>query len=144
MNEPLSNIINDHQNIAPENLLQIENEGNGNCLYLSISYHCFNNFKHQIEIRNNIANALCRRAEEMPNVTINDNEGNNIPIKDYAKTVYKIGNKAGDAEIYMIPLVYHGIIVATYRAKINNENSIILGYKYIQLYGEGNFSLKVF
>lgn len=37
LNEPLRNLINNHQNIAPENLLIIENEGNGNCLFLSIS-----------------------------------------------------------------------------------------------------------
>ena len=85
LNEPLHNIINNHLNIGPKNLLQIENESNGNCLYLSISYHCFNNFKHHIEIRNNIANALSRRTEEMTNITINNNEGNNIPIKDLQK-----------------------------------------------------------
>ena len=27
----------------------------------------------------------------MPNVTINDNDGNNIPIKEYAKSVYTLG-----------------------------------------------------
>lgn len=73
LNETLRNIINNHQNISPENLLQIENEGNSNCLYLAISYHCYNNFKHHKTIRKNIAKALQRRDEELPNITINDN-----------------------------------------------------------------------
>ena len=100
-------------------------------LFLSISYHCYNNFKHHIKIRNNIATELNRRAEELPNVTINDNNGNNIPIKEYAKSVYKPGNWAGDAEISMIPIVYNDIVVPTYEVILDNEKNNILGYRFI-------------
>ena len=84
---PLRSIINNHQNFGPENLSQIESESNGNCLYLSIIYHCYNNFRYHIEIRNKIIKSLTIKEEEIPNVTFNDNIGNNIPIKEYAKTL---------------------------------------------------------
>ena len=138
LNDPLRNIIFNHYNIAPDNLLIIENEGNGNYLYLSISYHIYNNFKHHTSMRNNIANKLTERAEEMPNITINDNTGNAIPLIEYAKKVYNQGEWAGDAEISMIPLIYQDIVVATYQL-INDDNSdSILGFKYVHIYGDIN------
>ena len=73
-NEPLRNIICNHNNIAPDNLEIIDNNGGGNCLYLAISYH------HHRNIRYLIANKLIQKAQEMPMVTINNNLGENIPI----------------------------------------------------------------
>ena len=58
LNDPLRNILFYHHNIAPDNLLIIENYGKGNYLYLSFSFYIYNHFKHHISIRNNIANKL--------------------------------------------------------------------------------------
>ena len=72
----------------------------------------------------------------MPDVTINDNNGNNIPIKEYTKSVCKPGNWAREAEISMIPIVYNDIVVATYEVVLDNKKNNILGYRFIQKYGD--------
>ena len=74
----------------------------------------------------------------MPMVTININFGENIPINIYAKKVFTDREWAGDAEISMIPLVFNDICAAT-SSLINeiNTNSL-LGYEYINTYGNLN------
>ena len=76
-NEPLRNIICNHNNIVPDNLEIIDNNGGGNCLYLAISYHIYNNYNHHRNIRYLIANKLIQKAQKMPMVTINNNLGEN-------------------------------------------------------------------
>lgn len=49
----------------------------------------------------------------MPNVTINDNNGNYISIREYTKSVYKLGQWIEYAEILMIPIVYGDIVLST-------------------------------
>lgn len=50
INENLRNTITNHYNLAPDTLNLIENSADGNCLYYSISIHCYNNFNHHREI----------------------------------------------------------------------------------------------
>ncbi len=71
----------------------------------------------------------------MPMITINNNSGINIPISIYAQNVFKDGEWGGDAEISMIPLIYSDICVATYRLVNNINNNSILGYEFINTYG---------
>ena len=111
-NEPLRNIICNHNYIAPDNLEIIDNNGGGNCLYLAISYHIYNNYNHHRKIRYLIANKLIQKAQEMPMVTINNNLGENILILEYANSIFKDGEWSGDAEISMIPLIYDDIRIA--------------------------------
>ncbi len=71
----------------------------------------------------------------MPMISISLNINKNIPIKEYALNAYKEGEWAGDAEISMIPLVYDDIRVACYELIKNNCNTSIIGYRFIQTYG---------
>ena len=74
----------------------------------------------------------------MPMVTITNNLGENIPIRDYAANVYNDREWGGDAEISMIPLVFQDITVVTYKMEKHELNDIILGYRFIQIYGNIN------
>ena len=76
----------------------MDNNGGGNCLYLAISYHIYNNYNHHRNIRYLIANKLIQKAQEIPMVTINNNLGENIPILEYANSNFKDGEWSGDAE----------------------------------------------
>ena len=49
--------------------------------------------------------------------------------------MYNLGTWAGDAEISMISIVYEDLVVATYELITNSENNNILGYRFIQIYG---------
>ena len=138
INENLRNVIANHYNLGRDTLNLIENAAGGNCLYYSISFHCYNNFNHHREIRKIIANKLNERALQMPMVTITNNLGENIPIRDYAVNVYNDGEWGGDAEISMIPLVFPDITVVTYKMEKHEINDIILGYRFIQIYGNLN------
>ena len=71
-------------------------------------------------------------------VTINNNLGQNIPILEYANTIFNDGEWGGDAEISMIPLIYHDIRVATYKLIVNLANNSIIGYQFINCYGNMN------
>ena len=135
INQPLRNIICNHNNIAPDNLEIIDNNGGGNCLYLAINYHIYNSYNHHTNIRYLIANKLIQKAQEMPMVTINNNLGENITILEYANSIFKDGEWSGDAEISMIPLIYDDIRVVTYKLILNLTYSIIMGYQYINCYG---------
>ena len=64
MNIPLRNIICNHNNIAPDNLEVIDNNGGSNCLYLVISYYIYNNYNHHRNIRYLIANKLIKKAQK--------------------------------------------------------------------------------
>ena len=64
-------------------------------------------------------------------VTINNNLGENIPIIEYAYTIFKYAEWSGDAEISMIPLIYDYIRVAIYKLILNLTNNIIMGYQFI-------------
>jgi len=131
----LRNIILHHQNIAPNNINIIDNNGRGNCLYNSISYHIYSNFNHQRTIQIKIANKSLQIANQIPMITINNNSGINISINLYAKNVFNDGERGGDAEISMILLIYSDICVATYRLVNNINNKTILGYEFINIYG---------
>ena len=137
-NEPLRNIICNHNNITPDNLEIIDNNGGGNFLYLAISYHIYNNYNHHRYIKYLIAKKLTEKAREMPMVTINNNLGQNIPILEYANTIFNDGEWGGDAEISMIPLIYHDIRVAAYKLIVNLANNSIIGYQFINCYGNMN------
>lgn len=71
INDILRRVIANHYNLAPDTLNLIENSADGNYLYYSISFHCFNNFNHQREIPKIIANKLNGRS--FPMVTITNN-----------------------------------------------------------------------
>ena len=71
-------------------------------------------------------------------ITINYNLGENMPIIEYANTILKDGEWSGDAEISRIPLIYDDIRVATYKLIINLTNIIIMGYQFINSYGNKN------
>ena len=117
----------------PNDILLIDNNGGGNCLYNAVSYHIYNNFNNQRKIRYQIANRWLQTAREMPMVTINNNLGENIPINVYANKVFIVGEWAGDAEISMKPLIFNDICVETYRL-INDINiNAFLGYQFINL-----------
>jgi len=134
-NETLRNIIFNHNNIAPDNLEIIDNNGGSNYLYLAISYHIYNNYNHHRNIRYLIANKLIQKAQEMPMVTINNNLGENIPILEYSNSIFKDIEWSGDAEISMIPLIYDDIRVATFKLILNLTNNNIMGYQFINCYG---------
>lgn len=125
-------------NISPDNLYLIENNGSGNCWYYSISHHLHSNFNQHKRIRLKIANRLTQRAIEMPMVTTNNNEGQFLPIFIYAQNVYKDGEWGGDAEISMVSLIYNDIRIAIYRLINNTQSNEILGYEYINTYGDIN------
>ena len=137
-NEPLKNIICNHNSISPDNLEILDNNGRGNCLYLDISYQIYNNYNHHRNIRYLIANKLIQKAQEMPMVRINNNLGENIPIIEYANTIFKDGEWSGDAEIFMIPLIYDDIRVVAYKLILDLTNDIIMGYQFINSYGNMN------
>ena len=130
-NEPLRNIICNHNNIVPDNLEIIDNNGGGNYLYLAISYHIYNNYNHQRNIRYLIANKLIQKPQEMPMVTININLNENIAIIKYANSIFKDDEWSGDTEISMIPLIYDDIRVAIYKVILNLTNNIIMDYQFI-------------
>jgi len=71
-------------------------------------------------------------------VTINNNLGQNIPILEYANTIFNDGEWGGDAEISMIPLIYHDIRVEAYKLIVNLANNSIIGYQFINCYGNMN------
>lgn len=50
INQIIRNTIGIHYNLASDTLNLIKNSVEGNCLYYSISYHCYNNFNHHKEI----------------------------------------------------------------------------------------------
>ena len=143
-NEPLRNIICNHNRIVPGNLKIIDNNGGGNYLYLTISYHIYNNYNHYRNIRYLIANKLIQKSQEMPMITINNNLGENISIIEYANTIFKDGEWSGDAEISMIPLIYDDIRGAIYKLKLNLTNNIIMSYQFINSYGIMNDINKVY
>jgi len=74
----------------------------------------------------------------MPMVTTNNNEGQFLPIFIYAQNVYKDGEWGGDAEISMVSLIYNDIRIAIYRLINNTQSNEILGYEYINTYGDIN------
>ena len=74
----------------------------------------------------------------MSMLTITNNAGENIPIQQYAQNIYNDGELGGDAEISMLPLIYNTIRVATYRMILDKGNNAILGYEYINSYGDLN------
>ena len=78
-------------------------------LIFNLSYHFNQNFNHHKEIRKAIANRLSILANEIPSITLTNNNGKLISIKDYVSNIYNEGGWAGDAEISMIPLVYDNI-----------------------------------
>ena len=61
-----------------------------------------------------------------------------IPINDYVQNIYKEGEWAGSAEISMIPLVYDNIRVAWYQMVQSFDNNEILGFRFINNYGNFN------
>ena len=71
----------------------------------------------------------------MPMVTININLNENIAIIKYANSIFKDDEWSGDTEISMIPLIYDDIRVATYKLMLNLTNNIIMGYQFVNCYG---------
>ena len=71
-------------------------------------------------------------------VIINNNLGENISIIKYANTIFKDGEWSGDAEISMIPLIYDDIRVVPYKLILDFTNDIIMGYQFINSYGNMN------
>ena len=138
VNIALKNIIINHKEIAPEIIDLVDNDGNGNCLFYCLSYHFFQNFNHHKEIRNAIANRLNVLANEITTITLTNNQGKLINIKDYVKNTHREGEWAGDAEISMIPLVYDNIRVACYQMVKSSDNNENLGYRFINNYGNFN------
>ena len=57
-------------------------------------------------------------------VTITNNLGENIPIRDYAVNVYNDREWEGDAEISMISLAYPDISVISYKVEKHELNNI--------------------
>lgn len=62
----------------------------------------------------------------MSMVTITNNLGENIPFKDYVVNNYNDREWGGDAEIYMIPLLYPDIRVVIFKMEKHELKNIIL------------------
>ena len=91
------------------------------------------------EIRRAISDRLCILANEIPLITLTNNEGKLIPIKDYVPNIYKEGEWAGDAEISMIPFIYDNIRVACYQMIKSYNNNEILDFRFFYIhYGKFN------
>jgi hypothetical protein len=75
---------------------------------------------------------------EIPSITLTNNEGKLIPINDCVKNIYKEGEWVGDSEISMIHLVYDNISLACYQMVQSFDNNEILGFRFINNYGNFN------
>ena len=87
---------------------------------------------------------MCVLTNEIPSITLINNEGKLIPIKEYVSNIYKRGEWAGVADLSMIPLVYENIRVSRNQMVKSINNDEILGFRFINNYGnftEDNISI---
>ena len=108
--------------LSKSNIILRDNDGNGNCFYLSVSMGLFLTESHHFEIRDKIYNY----AKE--NEKIFNNDGNFLNFvgnkefnyKEYLNFMKENGNTAGDFEISLTCLVYD-VNIIVYKKSLDGK-----------------------
>ena len=84
--------------ISPENINIVDVVGDGNCLYRALSRFLYGTEDLHLRIRNDIYNDLLNRIDNLPDITMNIENGS-MRIKEYINNIRAPGFFGGELEI---------------------------------------------
>ena len=105
--------------ISPEDINIVEVLGDGNCLYSTLSRFLYGTEDLHLRIRNEIYNALLNRIDNLPNITMNSENGP-MRIMEYINNIQNPGFFGGELEISTAIKLYN-INIAAYKEVNNNS-----------------------
>ena len=118
-------------NINPNDLLNEEIIGDGNCLFRSIARFVYGTENLHYKVRKEIYNEAWKRRRLYPEITL-DTENGPLPINEHINHINQDGLFGGELEISIAASIYN-INIATYNAVLNSNNNLT-GYTYINYY----------
>ena len=139
INEIFYPLVKNFKNINPKNVNIIEIEGDGNCLFRSISQFLYGNQYMHKNIRMRIYNEALSRLNVIPNVIIETERGN-YRIHEYIHTIKEDGNYGGDLELSIAYDIFN-INIAQYLLE-KDENNNIINLKFIKYINDDNSERK--
>ena len=120
-------IVRNYKNIDPKNLNLINLHGDGNCLYLAISFFIYKTEDKHYLIRNLISDQANKDLGVLPNILI-DTEQGQVRIHEYIKIIKIPYRYGGNLEISLSYKLYDFNIAVYKEERDSNDNLINLSF----------------
>ena len=118
--------------ISPEDINIVDVLGDGNCLYRTLSLFLYGTEDLHLRIRNEIYNTLLNRIDNLPDITMNTENGP-MRFREYINNIQNPGFFGGELEISTAIELYN-INIATYEEVTNNSQ--FKGLSFLNYYSE--------